>query len=183
MKKILLVLLCISGITMLIVSVSIQTFPQWLSAPGGILLLIGAALLAVLDTGGKVKDWLDLFSGKEKNETPIVQPTEFTYHHILHNNVDEPYNDDSKPSSIDWQARDKNLLSNYYLECEKYDASFTGITKIDEKEKVYLISSGLVRSYKNNIVLTNAGVLLCCNKEFLPRNTFHVHVKFLDKTI
>jgi hypothetical protein len=67
MRKIILVLLIISGFTLILVALSVKTFPVWLSIPGGLLILLGVAFSAVLDVGSKIKDWVDLLFKKDSN--------------------------------------------------------------------------------------------------------------------
>ncbi|OQY26097.1 MAG: hypothetical protein B6I38_11765, partial [Anaerolineaceae bacterium 4572_5.1] len=45
---------------------TVEYVPEWLSIPGGIALLIGVALNAVLEAGSKFKDWIDLLSPEDK---------------------------------------------------------------------------------------------------------------------
>jgi hypothetical protein len=68
MNKLIKTLLVILGLTLIVVALSINTFPQWLSIPGGLLILLGIALNAVLDIGSKIKDWVDLLFVKEEND-------------------------------------------------------------------------------------------------------------------
>jgi len=58
------VLLIVSGITIILVVVSIKSFPEWLAIPGGLLMLSGIAFNWVLDAGGKVKGWIELLEKK-----------------------------------------------------------------------------------------------------------------------
>jgi hypothetical protein len=67
MKKILKVLLIISGVTLILVALSVNSFPEWLTIPGGILILLGVAFNAVLDAGGKIKGWIDLLEKSDTN--------------------------------------------------------------------------------------------------------------------
>jgi hypothetical protein len=57
--------LIVSGITILLVVVSIKSFPEWLAIPGGLLILSGIAFNWVLDAGGKIKGWIDLIEKKD----------------------------------------------------------------------------------------------------------------------
>ena len=63
--KIIKVLLIVSGITIILVVVSIKSFPEWLAIPGGLLMLSGIAFNWVLDAGGKVKGWIELLEKKD----------------------------------------------------------------------------------------------------------------------
>ncbi|MEA2007489.1 MAG: hypothetical protein U9O54_00025 [Chloroflexota bacterium] len=54
--------LVVFGLTLLIVALSIKFVSEWLSVPGGIVLLIGVALNAILEAGSKFTDWIDLLS-------------------------------------------------------------------------------------------------------------------------
>lgn len=67
MRKIILVLLIISGFTLILVALSVKTFPIWLSIPGGLLILFGVAFNAILNAGSKIKDWVDLLYQKDSN--------------------------------------------------------------------------------------------------------------------
>ena len=87
MKKVIIALLVILGIMLLVVGISIQAFPQWLSLPGGILLLIGAVLLGTLNAGTGLKDWVDLFSGKEKNEPPASPSVTVNVTPVINNQI------------------------------------------------------------------------------------------------
>ena len=64
--KIIKALLIVSGITVILVVLSIKAFPEWLAIPGGLLILIGIAFSAVLDAGDKLKSWIELLEGKAK---------------------------------------------------------------------------------------------------------------------
>ncbi|MCD4791133.1 MAG: hypothetical protein K8R37_14150, partial [Bacteroidales bacterium] len=63
--KIVKVLLIAIGITIILVVISIKSFPEWLVIPGGILMLSGIAFNWVLDAGGKIKSWMELFEKRE----------------------------------------------------------------------------------------------------------------------
>jgi hypothetical protein len=58
------VLLIILGLTLIVVVVSIKSFPEWLTIPGGLLILSGLAVDWVLNTGGKLKIWIELIEKK-----------------------------------------------------------------------------------------------------------------------
>lgn len=92
----------------------------------------------------------------------------------------EPRKDDSKPSNIEWEARDHKLLRNYLQRCKKHN--FHQMKRLDASDenqvREHLISSGLAGIRDGRTYLTYAGALLCCRWERLPRDTFHVHVKF-----
>lgn len=62
--KVIKVLLIILGITLILVVLSVKSFPEWLTIPGGLLVLLGLAFNAVLDAGGKLKGWMELFENK-----------------------------------------------------------------------------------------------------------------------
>lgn len=63
--KIIKTLFIVLGITIIIVVVSIKSFPEWLAIPGGLLALSGIAFNWVLDIGGKIKSLVDLFDKKD----------------------------------------------------------------------------------------------------------------------
>lgn len=67
MNKLIKTLLVILGLTLIVVALSVNAFPQWLSIPGGLLVLLGLALNAVLEVGSKIKNWVDLLFVKEEN--------------------------------------------------------------------------------------------------------------------
>jgi len=62
--KVVKVFLFISGITTVVVVLSIKTYPEWLAIPGGFLILSGLAFNWVLDAGGKIKSWIELLEKK-----------------------------------------------------------------------------------------------------------------------
>ena len=69
MKKVIIILLFTSGISLLVVALGVKIFPEWLAIPGSILSLLGLFVLVfdkILDWGSKLKDLVDLFFGKEK---------------------------------------------------------------------------------------------------------------------
>lgn len=63
--KIVKVLLFVLGITIVLIVVSIKSFPEWLAIPGGLLMLSSLALNWVLDAGSKFKSWVELFEKKD----------------------------------------------------------------------------------------------------------------------
>lgn len=63
--KIIKIVLFFTGITILVVVLSIKTYPEWLAIPGGILILTSLAFNWVLDAGGKIKNWIDLIEKKD----------------------------------------------------------------------------------------------------------------------
>lgn len=65
--KIVKVLFLISGITLILVVLSINSFPEWLAIPGGLLILTSIAFNWVLEAGGNIKSWIELL---EKKGTP-----------------------------------------------------------------------------------------------------------------
>ncbi len=62
--KVVKVLLFISGVTIVLVVLSIKSFPEWLTIPGGILILSSTAFNWVLDAGSKIKSWIELLEKK-----------------------------------------------------------------------------------------------------------------------
>jgi len=66
--KVIKALLIISGIALILVVLSIKSFPEWLTIPGGLLILLGTAFNSVLDAGGKIKSWIELLD--KKGTTP-----------------------------------------------------------------------------------------------------------------
>jgi hypothetical protein len=75
-KKVIMALLIILGITLIVVVLSVKTFPEWLTIPGGILILLGLAFNAVLDVGTKIKGWVDLLFPSETNHLTSEQKKE-----------------------------------------------------------------------------------------------------------
>jgi hypothetical protein len=72
--KIIKVLFVIFGITLIGVALSVKLFPDWLTIPGGLLILIGLAFNTVLDIGDKISGWVDLLFAKGKDDdTPKLQ--------------------------------------------------------------------------------------------------------------
>lgn len=63
--KVIKVLLFIIGLTILLIGLSIKTYPEWLTIPGGILVLSSLAFNWVLDAGSKLKSWIELLEKKE----------------------------------------------------------------------------------------------------------------------
>jgi len=63
--KVVKVSLFVLGITIILIVVSIKSFPEWLAIPGGILILSSLAFNWVLDAGGKIKSWIELFEKKD----------------------------------------------------------------------------------------------------------------------
>jgi hypothetical protein len=63
--KIIKILLLISGITIILVVLSIKTYSEWLAIPGGILILSSLAVNWVLNAGGKIKNWKELMEKKD----------------------------------------------------------------------------------------------------------------------
>lgn len=68
-------ILVIFGLTLLIVALSVKFVPEWLSIPGGMALLIGVALNAVLEAGSKIKVWVDLLSPEDEENAPGANDT------------------------------------------------------------------------------------------------------------
>lgn len=67
--KVLKALLIVSGITVILVVLSVKAFPEWLTIPGGVLLLLGIAFNSVLDAGGKIKGWVELLEKRGASES------------------------------------------------------------------------------------------------------------------
>jgi hypothetical protein len=78
MRKVIATILIVLGIAVIVAGISLAAFPEWLSIPGGILLLLIAAFAGVADLGGKLKDWRDLiFGGKKKDDpVPVIPQTQ-----------------------------------------------------------------------------------------------------------
>jgi hypothetical protein len=74
MRKVIATVLVVLGLALIVVAFSVRAFPQWLSLPGGVLLLLVAAFVGVADLGGKLKDWRDFLFGEEKVAKGTAQP-------------------------------------------------------------------------------------------------------------
>jgi tetratricopeptide (TPR) repeat protein len=73
-------------------------------------------------------------------------------------------------------------LNDYFKRCATYDKDFHELCDGDETSiRLYFQSSGLSITHNKHHKLTNAGVLLCCKRDSIPRYAFHVHVKFVQK--
>jgi len=68
MYKTIATILIVLGLALIVAGFSVQVFPQWLSLPGGVLLILSGAFLSVSELGGKLKDWRDFLFGVEKKE-------------------------------------------------------------------------------------------------------------------
>ncbi|MCC7163529.1 MAG: hypothetical protein IT331_13620 [Anaerolineae bacterium] len=91
--------------------------------------------------------------------------------------------DDSKPSHVEWDARDTKLLRNYLKQCKKHNPQLRRLDiSNDSQVRKYLITSGLAAIRDGRTYLTSAGILLCCNMEDLPRDLFYVEVKFQQRS-
>ena len=89
MKTIGKALLVISGIALILVALSMKIFPDWLTIPGGVLVLLGIAFNAVLNAGSKIKSWIDLI---EKNNT-ISKENELKQNLDLKRRIEEDFGD------------------------------------------------------------------------------------------
>ncbi|GAB4579584.1 MAG: hypothetical protein Fur0022_23220 [Anaerolineales bacterium] len=71
-KKTVLTILVVVGLALILVGISSLVFPDWLgTAPGGLMALLGVALVAVAALGGPLKNWREfLFPDKEKPADP-----------------------------------------------------------------------------------------------------------------
>jgi hypothetical protein len=87
--KIFKVLLIILGFTIIIVVLSIKSFPGWLTIPGGLLILLGTAFNFVLDAGGKIKSWIELL----EKRSVISKEDELKRNIILKRRIEEDFGD------------------------------------------------------------------------------------------
>jgi len=62
--KVVKVLIFVSGLTIILVVLSINLFPKWFAIPGGLLVLASVAFNWVLDAGNKTKGWIELLEKK-----------------------------------------------------------------------------------------------------------------------
>lgn len=77
MKKTVLTILIVLGLALILVAASTLAFPDWLKgAPGGLLALLGVALVAVAGIGGKLKDWRELLFPEEKKKEKSASPAQ-----------------------------------------------------------------------------------------------------------
>jgi len=75
-RKILAVLLVISGLTVVVMGVSVAAYPQWLTVPSGLVLLAAAAFAGIADLPSKLKDWSELlFGGEKKDSDSSAEPS------------------------------------------------------------------------------------------------------------
>ncbi|MBS1250564.1 MAG: Regulatory protein AfsR [Chloroflexi bacterium] len=63
----------VTGLTLLIVALSLRFVPGWVSIPGGAVLLTGIALNAVLEAGSKFKEWIDLLTPQDEESGPKAE--------------------------------------------------------------------------------------------------------------
>lgn len=66
MRKTVATLLVVLGLTLIVVAFSVKAFPQWLSLPGGILMLLAGAFTGVAGIASKLKDWREFLFGDQK---------------------------------------------------------------------------------------------------------------------
>jgi len=92
---------------------------------------------------------------------------------------DNLVSEDSRFSKLLWECRDTKLLNQYFETCVKYDPTlFANLPNDIIATRTYLVSSGLIGQGKDGqYYLTDTGVLFCCQRQYIPRNIFHVHVK------
>ena len=75
MRKTIATLLFVLGLALIITGLSVKAFPQWLTTPGGLLLLLAAAFVGIAELGSKLKGWRDLLFGEAKeNQKPASSP-------------------------------------------------------------------------------------------------------------
>jgi hypothetical protein len=71
LKKTVVTILVVIGLALVLAGLSLLVRPDWLGIPGGLLLLIGVAFLAVSALGGYLKDWREfLFGSLPEKRTP-----------------------------------------------------------------------------------------------------------------
>ncbi|MBI3152519.1 MAG: hypothetical protein HYZ21_10320 [Chloroflexi bacterium] len=86
---------------------------------------------------------------------------------------------DNEAPKIGWEYRDSKLLHIYFEKCAEYDPEiFKDITDNEVNVRDYLISSGLAYLENGRAFLTGEGVLLCGQRKIIPRDQYHIHVKF-----
>lgn len=87
---------------------------------------------------------------------------------------------DRKLSTVSWDARDAELLRYYFELCATHDHSFRKHAQGEQKQILdYFLANGLAgKGQDRRIYLTQAGLLLCCRRDLIPRHTFHVHINF-----
>lgn len=66
MRKNLMTIFVILGIALVLAGISAIIFPEWLDVPGGVLILIGVAVTAVVTLGSGLNNWHDFLFGKDR---------------------------------------------------------------------------------------------------------------------
>lgn len=88
---------------------------------------------------------------------------------FLPNQTDET---DSKITDIPWEKCDQELVTRYFAMLPYGLQNYN--TK--KKQKEYLLSYGLLKNVDNQLLLTQAGVLLFCKKEAFPQSLLHTEI-------
>ena len=121
MKKTILTILVVVGLSLIVVGASALAFPDSLQgAPGGVLALLGVAFLAVAGIGGKLKDWRDfLFKEEVEKEVP-------------------PHSDQPKPTSSMNIGGPVNQSGEPNVVATTVEAQQLGGTRIDHVDQVVI---------------------------------------------
>ena len=107
------------------------------------------------------------------NQLESANPSEFSV---------QNKDDDSRSTSISWDARDLLLLQRYFRSGRNHNPKLfkKDLVDLDEtKVQNHLVANGLAKlAHDRHLYLTQAGVLLCCKQDRFPTSIFHSHVKF-----
>lgn len=85
----------------------------------------------------------------------------------------------SSADKIGWNCIDHEMLISYFKDCLLYDQFFESHANGNQTSiQQYLITSGLANYSSDGIFkLTEEGILFCCQREFIHREKYHVHVQ------
>src|ERR1019366_6202695 len=94
--------------------------------------------------------------------------------------------DDGQLTNTDWAALDQKLLRKYFSLCAVHDRTFRkltkGLTGDELLVKQHFHDRGLAGPPSGRLMrLSQAGVLLCCERNHIPHKDLHVHVKFQNR--
>jgi tetratricopeptide (TPR) repeat protein len=94
--------------------------------------------------------------------------------------------DDGRRTTVDWGALDQKLLREYLSMCALHDDSYqdliSDLAKDQHLVKQHFDKRGLAMPSPAGVMcLSQAGVLLCCQRNHIPHKDLHVHVKFQNK--
>lgn len=143
-----------------VVIISEIFFPDVVEKQGGLFLFASIAAAAVL---AFVRELILYFGEAKKLESERMP--------------DSDPNDDSKITNIPWDALDNILVRKYFELCPEEEKP-----KSNKELPKYFISKGLARKFNSDLYLTQAGVLLFCDKKNFPHTLYHtdVNIKIYD---